>query len=345
MSDARKPLRDGDASATPASISGIEAMRGVGSARAKGFWADAWDRIVARIGVRVALAWIGSIAFFAVFAPVLASAHPLLRSNTATGTWDSPLWQNLTSVDFVLLAGAVFGVPFVFMPASLASRLGVAQRSTRLVLMLLIGMQAGITVVVCGAISAWARDIDSATWIRELSRVAAFPWIAASVVSAVMAAVALLLAGRQSTRVALIALAAVIAVSSSASRWTDRLVNFDAYDDQEASGEFSMIYTLVPFSPDFGRSDLYVLEPMTKISQAIPQTAGRPIGERTVLLGSDAIGKDVLSQMMWACRLSISIGLVSTGLIYYSLLIWSTVLKKFFEVEGFITGLVYFKEV
>lgn len=314
MSDARKPLRDGDASATPASISGIEAMRGVGSARAKGFWADAWDRILARIGVRVALAWIGSIAFFAVFAPVLASAHPLLRSNTATGTWDSPLWQNLTSVDFVLLAGAVFGVPFVFMPASLASRLGVGQRSTRLVLMLLIGMQAGITVVVCGAISAWARDIDSATWIRELSRVAAFPWIAASVVSAVMAAVALLLAGRQSTRVALIALAAVIAVSSSASRWTDRLVNFDAYDDQEASGEFSMTYTLVPFSPDFGRSDLYVLEPMTKISQAIPQTAGRPIGERTVLLGSDAIGKDVLSQMMWACRLSISIGLVSTGL-------------------------------
>jgi peptide/nickel transport system permease protein len=33
-----------------------------------------------------------------------------------------------------------------------------------------------------------------------------------------------------------------------------------------------------------------------------------------VVLGTDALGKDVLSQMMWACRLSISIGLVSTGI-------------------------------
>jgi hypothetical protein len=44
----------------PASISGIEAMRGVGAAHAKGFWADAWDRVVGRFGARIALAWIGT---------------------------------------------------------------------------------------------------------------------------------------------------------------------------------------------------------------------------------------------------------------------------------------------
>jgi peptide/nickel transport system permease protein len=33
-----------------------------------------------------------------------------------------------------------------------------------------------------------------------------------------------------------------------------------------------------------------------------------------VLLGTDVIGGDVLGQMLWACRLSISIGLVSTGI-------------------------------
>ena len=31
-------------------------------------------------------------------------------------------------------------------------------------------------------------------------------------------------------------------------------------------------------------------------------------------MGTDALGGDVLAQMLWACRLSISIGLVSTGL-------------------------------
>ena len=61
----------------PASISGIEAMRGVGIGHAKGFWADAWERVVGRFGARLALVWIGTIAFFAVFAPVLANAHPI----------------------------------------------------------------------------------------------------------------------------------------------------------------------------------------------------------------------------------------------------------------------------
>jgi ABC-type dipeptide/oligopeptide/nickel transport system permease subunit len=37
-------------------------------------------------------------------------------------------------------------------------------------------------------------------------------------------------------------------------------------------------------------------------------------GDRHFMLGTDPIGRDVLSQMLHACRLSISIGLVSTGL-------------------------------
>ena len=37
----------------PNMISGIDAMRGVGQTRAKGFWADAWGRVLKRNGARV----------------------------------------------------------------------------------------------------------------------------------------------------------------------------------------------------------------------------------------------------------------------------------------------------
>lgn len=298
----------------PESISGIDAMRGVGAVQAKGFWADAWDRVVARWGARAALAWIAVVGFFAVFGPVIANAHPVWRQNLETGASDSPLWQNLTSVDLSLLAGAAFGVPFVFMPLGLAGRIGMSERSSRLGLVMLVAMQAGFTVVLAGLVSAWAADADSAPWIRELGRMQAFPWIASGAVGAVAALVATMVAGRSTLKWLVIALAATVSISASASRWNDRLVNFDVYDQQEASGSYDIAYTLVPFSPSFGRSDTYVLAPMTRLGDAAPATAATPLGQRVVLLGTDALGKDVLSQMMWACRLSISIGLVSTGI-------------------------------
>jgi peptide/nickel transport system permease protein len=298
----------------PAAISGIDAMRGVGAAAAKGFWADAWDRVVVRFGARMALGWIGTIAFFAVFAPVVANANPLLRTRVSTGEWDSPLWQSLTAVDLLLLAGAVFGVPFVLMPLALAQRLDIGLRSTRLGLMFLAALQAGATAVIASGVSSWSRDIDSAPWIVALGSESWFPWAASGVIALVAAACAAAAVGWRGVRGAMVLLTAVLSMTASASRWTDTLVNYDVFDRQEASGEYAMVYTLVPFSPDFYRSDIYVLPPLTTLADAVPDIRDAPMGQRTMVLGSDAIGKDVLSQMLWACRLSISIGLVSTGL-------------------------------
>ena len=318
MSDVKSNMQAAVADGQPRAISGIEAMRGVGSAQAKGFWADAWDRVVARIGAKMALAWISVIAFFAVLAPVIANAHPLLRTNTATGAWDSPLWTNLTSVDLALLCAGIFALPWIFLPQKIAVKFGVAQRSTRLGLLLLLAIQAGATIIAAGGVSAWSRDQEAALWILALAKMSSFPLISSLILGIVFASFAVVAGSgtrsRSSTRLFLIALAAVIAVSASSARWTERLVNFDVYDEQQASGECTFIYAPIPFSPDFGRSDLYVLEPFTNIGEALPELKERGIGSRTMILGSDALGKDVLAQMLWACRLSISIGLLSTGI-------------------------------
>ena len=66
-----------DTAVIPMAISGIDVMRGVGAVRAKGFWADAWERVLKRPGAIFGMCWIGVIAFFAVFGPIVANAHPL----------------------------------------------------------------------------------------------------------------------------------------------------------------------------------------------------------------------------------------------------------------------------
>ena len=57
-------------------ISGIEVMRGVGAKPSKPFWADAWERVLHRWGARIGIGWIAVVAFFAVFAPLLANGLP-----------------------------------------------------------------------------------------------------------------------------------------------------------------------------------------------------------------------------------------------------------------------------
>ncbi len=55
-----------------------------------------------RWGARAGLLWIGIVAFCAIFAPVIASSHPILLQ-TADGQWTSPMLRHLSAVDVILL--------------------------------------------------------------------------------------------------------------------------------------------------------------------------------------------------------------------------------------------------
>ncbi|MBM4100220.1 MAG: ABC transporter permease [Planctomycetes bacterium] len=295
----------------PQAISGVDAMRGVGAVQAKGFWEDAWARVLARPGAVFGLSWIAVIAFFAVFAPLIANAHPVTLVTDRGREW--PLLEHLAPADWLLLAGAVLGTPWVFLgPRRL-------KRSQRLGVLVACGLQAAATVVLSAAVVAWADDADRAAWVKDSIRA---PWGIPSAVAAValvFAAVAAWVPSVECRRVRLGAAGLTAALAFLACSFAGRtaLVNFERYLEDERSGAIrEVVWAPVPWSPQYTRSDMVAQAPGTRVADvpSLSAYADTAFGARRLLLGSDALGGDVLSQMLWACRLSISIGIVSTGI-------------------------------
>ena len=308
--------------ATPQpTISGIDVMRGVGAKPAKGFWAEAWDRVVVQWGARLSLAWIAVIAFFAVLAPFLASGLPLWTrqysdvSHTELVRAWSPLWEGLSSIDLALLIGVMLGLPFVALPMKVVP----LARSYRLGIIGAVVLQAGITLIAIWVLSGIARGNDASEWMRVGEENGSLRWTVSFAVAGVVALFSLMLPTfhRLLARLPLVALVLVGTALIGADRWSPPIATFDRYVSGEMQGTLENTYTLVPWSPNQSRTDFYLIEPMTTVAEDLvgePEAEYPFFGERRFLLGTDGVGQDVLSQMMHACRLSISVGLVSTGI-------------------------------
>jgi peptide/nickel transport system permease protein len=350
MSDAKPTSKPTSTVGAPAAISGIDVMRGVGAQEAKSFWADAWDRVIVRRGAQFAILWIGLVAFLAIFAPVLASAHPWRMETLASDgsvtsvTW--PLVANLSPTDWLLMIGFVVGVPWVFIPfgekrgmkrdgkstaaqgrgepaAKLAKKpIG---RAFRLGILVVALLQAGLTIILTGALTRWADKSDIA-WLEALARSESGPWPIALVVAGAIAVFVLAIPtfDRLLPRAAMVLGTAALAIGLSLGTGGAKLINFERYIDQERAGEIRATWTLIPWSPQYTRSDMVGLKPGSRVEDnpKLEEFKGTAFGSRHNWLGTDALGGDVLAQMLWACRLSISIGLVSTGI---SLLIGVTI--------------------
>src|SRR4051812_21749280 len=86
---------------------------------------------------RIGLWWIGAVAFFAVFAPVIANSYPMLVK--LDGKWSSPMLANFTPVDVTLLLLTLVGVPVLLMRLPTMTK----------------ALVIGATLLVVGLLSLW----------------------------------------------------------------------------------------------------------------------------------------------------------------------------------------------
>jgi len=74
----------------------------------RGFLRQTIHDTFGQLGAKIASVWLLALVVRAVLAPFIASTHPILMK--ADGKWSSPMWQNLTPPDLILSIAAIAAV-------------------------------------------------------------------------------------------------------------------------------------------------------------------------------------------------------------------------------------------
>lgn len=212
-------------------------------------------------------------------------------------------------------------------------------RSDRFGILFVLALVTGLMVVISEALIGYLGQREIPDWARALKARPMIRFEAAGLITLAIAAVAMFipLPGGVTRRVALFAATALLSGAAISATWSRPLATFD-YRTREAQGQVQCTYAIVPWSPNQRRTELVAAAPGTRFWEATGQTRPAGADDPTFVIGTDAQGQDVLSQMIHACRLSISIGLVSTGI---SVLIGVTIGSLMGYFGGWIDILLY----
>ncbi|MDB5294091.1 MAG: transporter permease, partial [Phycisphaerales bacterium] len=256
-------------------------------------------------GARAGAAWIGVLVVLGVFAPFLASSHPLLYRLKGGGL-SSPLLRHLGPLDVALV------VLFFHAAVVLARRPGAGRA---------VGLIAWPAAVAAWAVAAWAVVPGAVrlAWYRPVwATESAGGWLWVVAIN-VVAAAALLGAGwllgrgtvalyrsaaaggRRRLFASAVGAAGLCVVAAFAVSPPPNPI-YESYRQAEQRGEVDLVVrTLVPYSPNDRLRDRPIEEALT------------PPG-RTYWLGTTQYREDMLSRLVHACRVALSIGLIATGI-------------------------------
>ena len=246
-------------------------------------------------GARLASAWIALVAVLAVFAPFLANSYPVTMRD-ADGVRHFPILASLTPVDVLLLI-----VFFVMGGYLLLARPSAKRFLWALAWVLAVG----------GGAAFWRTGLDH--FRAEFDQILPFSlldgsdlWLIAQIAGASLLVVAgavvppLLLPARQALPLglALLLVVAVLAVFPVEAPDNPR---YEVFREAQAAGSVTGVRrTVIPFSPNDRLSDLGNLR------------LKAPSADHW--MGTTLYGEDVLSRMIYACRIALAIGFIATGI-------------------------------
>lgn len=258
-------------------------------------------------GARIAALWIGFVAVLGVFAPFIANSHPVLF-RARGGRLSSPLIESLGPVDVSIV------VYFAFAAWVVLRRKLTAVHRVMTLLWPVLTVTAVVLVAELGP-RLLAFSVYRPAWARGASGTgaAAWAWVilvnlaALLLAAATLAAMAVFSADffRRAGKQPIVATGAVIAaLAMTVVSFTVRTpinVVYERYREMEKAGKAELVVrTIVPYSPNDRLRDT-------------PDDRLQPPG-RAHWLGTTDFSEDVLSRMLHACRVTLAIGLIATGI-------------------------------
>ena len=246
-------------------------------------------------GARLAALWIAIVAVLAVFAPFLANSFPITLLDDK-GVRRFPLLESLTPVDALLLV-----LFFLLGGYVLFARPKARQFAWALLWTLAVG----------GGAAFWKAGIDH--FRVEFNAMLPFSalngsdvWLIAQIAGASLLVVAgavvppLLLPARQAVPLGIALLGVVLALGVFPVKAPDN-PRYESFRKAEAAGEVTAVRrAVIPYSPNDRLGDLGNLR------------LKPPSGAHW--MGTTLYGEDVLSRMIYACRIALAIGFIATGI-------------------------------
>lgn len=247
---------------------------------------------------RLGALWIGLLMFMACFASFLANSHPILMK--ANAHWTSPILQHLAPADVVL--------PVVFITAAV---LLVRRRvSPGLGLATVLWVAAVVTIVALppsvvetlkeqsAGVGAWAGLQDK--WAREPLITSLLCLLCGGVLALAILLPLRVLPGQLTLRAGA-AIAPLLVLLLLFPVRPPRNVVYERYRQMEAAGKTQWVLrTIIPFSPT------------DRMNDQLDARLQAP--NRAHWGGTDNYGQDLLSRMIHASRIALSIGFIATGI-------------------------------